>query len=267
MTLTAAAKMHIAPIFRADPVKVMFHGTSEQMPNQGTMTFVEYKGHCFGITNQHVTQDFKRVTANHAFMLALKTHIPMPGRLIFSSTRSNIDFPYDVAIFILNGDTVRAGGKVPAPLIHSSSPIVEGEKYLALGYPGHIRGRVGDKSSHPIYDITATCRSISDRVIVLQDDIPPAKSVMRFGGISGGAIIAPSDANDYTIVGIIFEGRGQHEDVEERTSATDIWVYGIPITTTWMDRILSDAESRNVSLDVRPRQFKLNVLVDGEPDQ
>ena len=267
MSLTAAAKMHIAPIFRASPVDVMFHGTSEQMADQGTMTFLAYKGHCFGVTNQHVTQDFQRVTANHALMLALKKHIPMPGRLIFSSTRSDIDFPYDISVFVLNEEMVRAGEKVPAPLIHATSPIAEGEKYMALGYPGHMRGRVGDKSSHPIYDITATCQSISDRVFILQDDIPPAKSVMRFGGISGGAIIAASETDDYSIVGIIFEDRGQHEDVEERTSTTDIWVYGIPITTTWMDRILSDAESRNVSLDVRPRQIKLNVMVDGKPDQ
>lgn len=266
-TLTAATAMHIAPIFRANPVSVILHGTSENMLDQGTITFVSYRGHCFGITNQHVTQDFERVTAEKAFMLALRQHVPLPGRLIFTSTASDIDFPYDVSVFILNETAIRAGGKQPVPLIYASSPVVEGDKYVALGYPGHVRGRIGDKTSHPIYHITATCQSISDRKIVLQDELPPSIDIMRFGGISGGAIVECSTDDAYSLVGIIFEGRGQHEDVEDRTSATDIWVYGIPVTTTWMDRILSDAESRNVSLDVRPRQLKVNVVVDGDPDQ
>lgn len=266
-TLTAATALHIAPIFRANPVSVILHGTSENMLDQGTITFVSYQGHCFGITNQHVTQDFTRVTADEAFMLALQRHVPLPGRLIFTSAESDIDFPYDVSVFILNETVIRAGGKQPVSLIHANSPVVEGDKYLALGYPGHVRGRIGDKTSHPIYHITATCRSISDRKVVLQDELPPSSSIIRFGGISGGAIVECSTDNAYSLVGIIFEGRGQHEDVEERTSATDIWVYGIPITTTWMDRILLDAESRKVSLDVCPLQLKVNVVVDGEPDQ
>ena len=145
-TLTAATAMHIAPIFRANPVSVILHGTSENMLDQGTITFVSYRGHCFGITNQHVTQDFERVTAEKAFMLALRQHVPLPGRLIFTSTASDIDFPYDVSVFILNETAIRAGGKQPVPLIYASSPVVEGDKYVALGYPGHVRGRIGDKT-------------------------------------------------------------------------------------------------------------------------
>ena len=264
-TVTAATKAHIAPIFRVSPVDVMFHGTSEQMLDQGTMTFVSHQGRCFGITNQHVTQDFQRVTADRAFMLALHRHIAMPGRLIFTSTRSDVDFPYDIAVFILDESSIRAGGKVPISLVHETSPIAEGNKYLAFGYPGHIRGRSGDKTSHPIYHITATCQSLSDRMLVLQDELPPANELMRFGGISGGAIVELSDNDDYSLVGIVFEGRGQHEDVEHRSSTTDIWVYGIPVTTTWMDAILSDVRRRNISLDIQPLKFTFNLSVDGEP--
>lgn len=259
--LTAATKQHIAPIFLANPLDVMIHGTNEDMPNQGTMTFVTYKGHCFGITNQHVTQDFKRVTANTALMLALQKHTPMPGRLIFTSKQSDIDFPYDLSIFILNEAIVRSGGKVPAPLIHEVSPVVEGSYYLALGYPGHKRGRLDNTTAHPIYHIVATCQSISDRMLVLQNDLPPSVDPMHFGGISGGAIVTPIADNEYSIVGIIFEGRGQHDDVEQRSSASDIWVYGIPITTVWMDRILADVQARNISLDVRPMQLSVNIEV------
>lgn len=262
--LTAATKQHIAPIFRANPLDVMIHGTSEDMRDQGTMTFVTYKGHCFGITNQHVTQDFERVTANSAFMLALQKHIPMPGRLIFTSKQSDIDFPYDLSIFILNETSVRSGGKAPAPLIHEVSPVVEGNYYIALGYPGHKRGRLDDTTVHPIYHIVATCQSVSDRKLVLQDDLPSSGDVMRFGGISGGAIVAPLSDNEYSIVGIVFEGRGQHEDVEQRYSASDIWVYGIPITTVWMDRILTDVQARNISLDVRPLKINVSINIDGE---
>lgn len=264
--LTGATKLHIAPVFRVSPIEVMTQGTSEQMIDQGTMTFISYKGHCFGITNHHVTQDFTRNTADSAFMLALKKHVPIPGRLIFTSSRSDIDFPFDVSIFILNESAIRAGGKVPAPLIHKHSPILEGEKYLALGYPGHIRGRLTDQTSHPIYHIVATCQSVSDRNLILQDEIPLSSDIMRFGGISGGAIVEPAQDDTYSIVGIIFEGRGQHEDVEQRSSECDIWIYGIPISTSWMDEILSEIQSRKISLDVIPMKFSVNIQVDGEPN-
>ena len=260
--LTTATAKHIAPIFQANPVEVMFQGTSEQMVNQGTMTFISYKGHCFGITNQHVTKDFARVTADTAFMVALRRHDPVPGRLIFSSLQSDFDSPFDVAVFILNEAVVRAGGKIPAPIVHSMSPVVEGKKYMALGYPGHLRGRVEDKTSHPIYHIVATCQLISDRKIVLQDDLPPASHQMQFGGISGGAILNVESDNRYSIVGIVFEGRGQHEDVEQKSGASDIWIYGIPLTTTWMDSVLLDAQNRNVSLDVVPLQLNLKMEID-----
>jgi hypothetical protein len=198
------------------------------------------------------------------FMLALQEHVPLPGRLIFTSTQHDVDFPYDLSVFVLNEGIIRAGGKHPIPLVNATSPVKVGEKYLALGYPGHIRGIVADKTSHPIYHIVATCQLISDRMLVLQDEISPSSDTIRFGGISGGAILDPLPDDTYSIVGIVFEGRGKDEDVEERSSANDMWVYGIPITTTWMDHILEDVKARNISLDVRPKQITISASIDGE---
>lgn len=195
-------------------------------------------------------------------MLALQNHTPMPGRLIFTANETDIDFPFDLSVFILNESVVRAGGKTPAPLIHEKSPIVEGGCYMALGYPGHIRGILGHVTSHPIYHIVATCRLISDRKLVLHDELASTSEVIRFGGISGGAIITVLPDDTYSIVGIVFEGRGQNDEVEQRTSKTDIWVYGIPLTAKLMDRILEDVQARNISLDVYdPMQFNINIAM------
>jgi hypothetical protein len=261
--LTGATKLHIAPIFRVNPLDAAIHGTSEDMVDQGTMTFVTYKGHCFGLTNQHVVGDFQRVPPQSAFMLALDRHRPLPGRLIFVSDASNIDFPHDIAVFILHEPTIRSGGKAPIPLVHPQNPVVEGETYLALGYPGHVRGRAGDHTVHPIYHIVTTCISASDRKLVFHDELAPSQDVMRFGGISGGAIMTSDTDDNYSLAGIVFEGRGQHEDVEQRSSDTDIWVYGVPVSATWMDQILADVEAREVPLDVEPLkiEFTVNTIV------
>ena len=257
--LTAATKLHIAPIFKESPLQAAVKGSGREMRDQGTMTFIFYRDMCFGITNQHVTQNFKRPTSEEAMVLALSTHVPMPGRLIFSSTRTNADFPHDVSVFILNEDSIRAGGKTPLPLVHRKSPVIEKSRYLALGYPGHMRSHTEIGTRHPIYHIVATCVLSSERQFILQDELPASSEVMRFGGVSGGAVVETDDDGGYSLVGVIFEGRGQHEDVEHRVNEKDIWVYGVPIDQKWMDYILSDVHSKGLSLDVRPLKISVNI--------
>ncbi|WP_431099015.1 trypsin-like peptidase domain-containing protein [Polaromonas aquatica] len=264
--LTSTTKKHIAPIFQVNPVHAAFAGTGGPMLGQGTMTFISYQGRCFGITNQHVIGDFERVTADRAFVLALNKHQPLPGRLIFSSTTRNHEFPHDVAVFILDQPTLEAGGKTPVMLVHEANPVKEGERYLGVGYPGALRTEDDGESNHPIYHIVMTDVLASERQLIFNDELTASSDVMKFGGISGGAIFDVAEDDSYTLAGIIFEGRGQHDEVDSKVSATDIWVYGIPISTHWMDYVLNDASSRQVELNLKPLKFKVNIAISDDLD-
>jgi len=183
-------------------------------------------------------------------MLALRQHTPLPGRLIYISKPENVDFPYDVAVFLLDEQTIRTGGKEPIELTHQNCVVVENKRYLAAGYPGALRSEGSKSSKHPIYHIVTTAILASDRKLIFRDELSQSEELMRFGGISGGAIFDVGENDKYSIVGIIFEGRGQHEEVEARGSDTDIWIYGLPVCTTWFDHLLELAIASGSSLDL-----------------
>lgn len=260
--LTAATKRHIAPIFRVDPVKVAIYGTRGAIQDQGTITFVKYKGKCFGLTNQHVIGDVTRPRANAAFMLALKKQTPLPGRLIFWSTPKDTDFPFDLAVFLLDEESITRGGKTFVELTNESCPVLESHKYLAVGYPGALRTENSAQSVHPMFHIVITSLLSSDRKLVFHDEVPPSKFEMSFGGLSGGAIFDVEDDDTYSIAGIIFEGRGHDDEVNERGSATDIWVYGVPLDTRLIDRLLAHASAAGDSLELQRSSFHVNITLD-----
>ncbi|WP_454902886.1 hypothetical protein [Variovorax gossypii] len=260
--LTAATKRHIAPIFRVNPVKVAIHGTKGAIQDQGTITFVKYQGKCFGLTNGHVIGDVDRPRADAAFMLALDKHTPLPGRLIFSSTPRDTDFPFDLAVFLLDEESITRGGKLFVDLTNESCPILESAKYLAVGYPGVLRTENNTQSVHPIFHIVVTSVLSSDRKLVFHDEVPASAFEMRFGGISGGAIFDIRDGDNYSIAGIIFEGRGHDDEVDERGSATDIWVYGVPLDTRFIDRLLDHVSAAGGTLDLQKLSWQVNITID-----
>lgn len=262
LALASATKKHIAPILRVNPMKVAFLGSKGATLDQGTITFVKYQDRFFGLTNSHVVGDLTRPRADAAFLLALNKHTPLPGRLIFSSNTQDIDFPFDVAVFLLDKGTIEEAGKEFIELKHQSCPVREETKYLAAGYPGAHRREVEEQSFHPIFHIVTTCVLSSDRKLVFQDEIPESELVMRFGGISGGAIFDVADDDEYSLVGLVFEGRGHDDVVEEQVSSNDIWLYGIPLSTTLMDRILAKATDNGESLDLQPLSFKVSIEID-----
>jgi hypothetical protein len=243
----------VVQIFSVSPGKVLFDGTGEALAEQGTMTLVRYKGHLLGITNEHVASNFTRPTHERAFMLGLREHKYMPGHHIFSSTPANIDFPCDIAVFILHEPTIMDGGKIPVEFRATTQPLV-GTKYLTVGFPGALRTVEGNEISSPIMHVVATCASASDRNVILHDDIG-RKDVASFGGISGGAIFDVIDEESIKLVGITYEGRGPGDTAEQTFSETDVWVYGFPITSDSLDFVLNDAVSRGHSLDVQPMRL------------
>jgi hypothetical protein len=252
LALSRATKQHVVPIFRVDPAQVALYGTPEKLEGQGTMTLIKHMGRCFGVTNEHVASGH-----GASFMLALDRHTPLPGRRVFSSKSRDIDFPYDIAVFLLDEETILRGGKEPIALAHEHCPVTVSEQCLAVGYPGDLRHQTPEESVHPLFHIVARAHLVSDRSIVLQEELPMWRRKMRFGGISGGAIFHLTNTGGYDLAGIIAEGRGQHDQVASVVQQSDIWVYGVPIGTAWLERILSYAVERGASLELQPLKFKV----------
>lgn len=58
--------------------------------------------------------------------------------------------------------------------------------------------------------------------------------------MSGGAIFSLDDYR-YSLVGILYEGSGYADDLEDESKIQpEVWVFGFPLTTDVMDRILDN---------------------------
>jgi len=237
--ISKALAKRCAALFFNDLLEVFLKGSAGTIDGQGTMTFLRYRDRCFGVTNQHVLGDYVRPTKEKVFHVALRKHIPIPGRLLFKSTKDNPDFPFDFAVFLLDESQIINGGKFPINLEAEYTPMAEHEQGLAIGFPGierHIRD--GLTMAHPLYHVVAKCVSASDRQIVLHEELPPpCDKVIRFGGMSGGPIFRLNGNECYSFAGIMFEGRG-FADTEEGVSENEIWVYGFPLSNDMFDHAL-----------------------------
>jgi hypothetical protein len=234
--ITAPTAKHAAAFFHANLLDVMRKGSAESIKAQGTMTFLNYRGKCLGVTNQHVIGEYTWPAIEKVFHLALSKHTPLSGRLLFSSTQENHDYPYDVAVFLIPEEVVISGGKIPINLESEYQELCADQMALAVGFPGIERKKKNDlQMEHPLYHVTATCRLASDRKLILQDEATPRKSMTRFGGMSGGPIFRLVDGGGYRFSGILFEGRG-FSDTDESRDSSEIWVYGFPFGPHQVDR-------------------------------
>ena len=237
--ISEASSKHCAALFFNDLAEVLTKGSADTIDGQGTMTFLNYHDRCFGVTNQHVLGDYVRPTSNKVFHLALQKHIPIPGRLLFKSTKDNPDFPFDIAVFLLDEEEIIANGKIPINLESKYEPIAEFEQGMAVGFPGIERQiRSGMTMAHPLYHVVAKCISVSDRQMILHEESPPPQSKeISFGGMSGGAVFRLTEDESYSFTGIIFEGRG-FADNEEGTPENEIWLYGFPLSGEMFEQAL-----------------------------
>lgn len=232
----SATATHTAALFYAKPIDVLMKGSAESIENQGSITFINYRGVCLGVTNEHVVEDYEGPSKDRVYLIALKNHQPLPGRLLFTSTQKNPDFSFDIAVFLLDQKTIVDGGKVPLEIEKHYGKISVGDTALAVGFPG-IERRIKDAlhMEHQIYHSIVTCGNSSDRKIILQETLsPPSDRIIRFGGMSGGPIFRVESKEDYVLSGIIFEGRGFHED-EKEPPGEDMWVWGFPLSPEQLD--------------------------------
>lgn len=250
--LIKATAKHVVALFRTplgqDPIR-------SNAP-QGTLTLIRYRGHCLGLTNAHVIGDYRR-PETETLQLALKTVTQLPGRFLFCSEDAGIDFPPDLAVFLLHEPSITKHGKRPID-VPSPVSLARDEFALAVGFPGHLRKETETHIQHPMIHIASTCRVITDRKIILQDNVCPGPADSdRYGGVSGGAIFALSD-DAYALAGIIAEGRGGAD-----SDFADSWIHGIPITATLLDRILESKSAKE--LEIQPLKIDIRIHIEDVP--
>ena len=239
-----ATLRHCAPIFIGSFKELLEKGSASYIAGQGTITFVEYEGRCYGITNEHVSNPQLNCKIDGpVFHIALRQHVPFPNQPLFTSTADNADLPFDIAVYRLKRGLLEDGGKEPLDLQSQSTELGEGNVALAVGYPGQLRGPIqGLHLPHRALHVASTCRLQSDRTIVLQDELPEDKRDLRFGGMSGGPVYAILGEQSYALAGIAFLGKGYGDVQDGQALSDEIWVQAFPFGPDLLRRILNLAD-------------------------
>lgn len=124
-------------------------------------------------------------------------------------------------------------GKEPIALRENMPEFRLEEIVLSVGYPGEEREAVSKETcGHRLAHVFGTVRSVSDRLIIIQDINPKRDKDISFGGMSGGPIFKFDEKNgSYEFIGLNYEGKGFkrkniHDEIE---FGDDIWIYGFPL--------------------------------------
>jgi hypothetical protein len=244
--LLSATSKHCAAFFHAwNFGKIAFRDKGEDyILEQGTLTFIEYDGEYYAITNQHVLgENWTERMITESLIVALNTHSFWGIRPIFISPPSNnqgilypSDFPKDIVIFPFtnSSERLKAAKKEPIQLPDRMPNLSVGEIVLAVGFPGGERKVVSETvSGHPLAHVFGTVRGVTENNIIIQDTKSTKDRGISFGGMSGGPIFKIIDeaSLSYKLVGIVYEGRGFIDTDEHGNShcSDDIWIFGSPL--------------------------------------
>lgn len=200
--LHKATKQHTAALMYGEISDLVWQGSGKYIRAQGSITFISYHNRCFGITNQHVYPG--QASRTSVWVIALEQHYPLRIEPLFTSTSSNADYPYDIALFELDEKLIRRGGKIPIE-VDKDAVLAEGDLLLAVGFPGIERRILEEQTLHRLYHVGASVVGLSDRTILLYEELSdPQVKTWDFGGMSGGPIFKV-EPTSYGLAGIIFE--------------------------------------------------------------
>ncbi|HET6431694.1 hypothetical protein [Dyella sp.] len=233
---------HCAALFYGTLSNLIWKGSDNFIEGQGTLTFLRYKGHLFGVTNEHVVKKaidaYEDKTDQYVFLVALQKHEQIRAMPIARFTQDDPHVPFDLAIFRLPECFLDGSDKTPINL-NQSTPILlaPGSKGLAVGFPGSHRKVVSPQTmSHRLFHVVATCHGISDRKIILQDAFDQPGPEHRFGGMSGGPVFALTGDHNYEFQGILFEGRGFGDVGPDDLPGTENWIWAFPFSGELLER-------------------------------
>ena len=253
--LLKKTKRHCAAFFYGWNFGDMFFRNKgdDYILEQGTLTFIEYKGECYAITNQHVIgANWQERLKKESLMLALDTHKFFGIRPIFvSPPKEKINsfypphFPKDIAIFPFSNNRKKliAANKTPIVLQDITPEITTGEVILAVGFPGEERKSISEKiCAHTLSHVFGTVNSASDFSIIIQDNDPERDKDISFGGMSGGPIFKINEGDgSYTFIGINYEGKGfkRKNHLNQDEIGDDIWIFGSPLCGNLLQKMLN----------------------------
>ncbi|MGA7437253.1 MAG: hypothetical protein WBW32_03885 [Luteibacter sp.] len=233
---------HCAALFYGTLPNLIWKGSDTFIEGQGTLTFLRYKDHLFGVTNEHVIKKamdaYETKTKEYVFLVALRKHTQIRSMPIARFTQDNPDLPLDLAVFHLPRYFLDGSDKIPIDLNQSNLPLLgPGAKALAVGFPGSQREAVGPQTmSHRLFHVVATCQGISDRKIILQDAFDQQGPEHKFGGMSGGPVFALTGDHRYEFQGIVFEGRGFGDVGPDDPPGTENWIWAFPFCGELLER-------------------------------
>jgi len=254
-TLLRATSRHCAAFFYAWSFgEIAFRNAEEEyIQEQGTVTFVKNGNEFYAITNEHVLgEDWSQRLRKETLMVALERHSFWGIRPIFTSPPSKArdvfypaNFPRDIAIFPFsnNCERLRNADKEAIQLPNVMPDLEVGEIVLAVGFPGEKRRAISKNvAGHKLAHVFGTVRAVTENNIVIQDTNPAKDKDISFGGMSGGPIFKIIDEKNlsYTLVGIVYEGRGlMNTDEHGQTQfSDDIWIFWFPLDGERMDAML-----------------------------
>lgn len=205
------------------------NGIKEEIRGRGTITFVEFEGDCYGITNKHVIgSNYREKLDDGSFFIALEGSPFKLNPPVFVSDNKNPDIPFDIAVFKIKKDAIQTKGKKPALLEKGLLKIEKGNHAIAVGFPAGERNINGEKkAAQTEYHVSVTCQSSTDRKLIFWERIAEQTQIFSFGGMSGGGIFKFDDNGDYKLAGIIYQGRGFADN--GNLFNDDIWIWGFPI--------------------------------------
>jgi hypothetical protein len=212
-------------------------GSAKYIQGQGTMTFVRQDNHFFGITNEHC---LGRLTEREqlVYHVALAKHMPVPKPPIFKSTPSTPDFPYDIAVFRLDGQFLHDSDKQFVSVTDDSTALNEGDLCTVVGFPGHRRQEVGNMSMrHEAWSVVSHCQLSSDRTIRLQDTLTFDGSKINLGGFSGGPVFKNGNNGQYQLVGICYM-QGNPTEAPSGRQSHEVILLGFPLNRSMLRRMV-----------------------------
>lgn len=242
-------EQHCVPFLICESEKLKSHGSGKAVKEQGTMTLIEFGGQIFGITNDHVIQHpGKAVT----FVLGLQQQVICdPARLIARSTENDQDFPFDIAIFSLEGISI-GNNKKPIQL-RSEMELDPVFKFgIFMGFPGVGRylpnqNQMGFRAN--VIVATRVNDAPSKKQIFMDNHPEGMYENVFFPGISGSPIFRtlnePIEEDlsnfEYEIVGIVSDGNGPGDSAVPGSSGYlggNLSIFGFPINQLLFEQLL-----------------------------
>lgn len=234
------------------------HGSSSfSEGSNGTVTFVEWEGRCYAVTNHHVLDRLLRAYESgdltYSAIIALGKHTPL-GCPLACTPESLESATSDLAIFCVDKQQLLASGKAPIPLSNAQSNFCDGELGMALGF--YAQGRAMKDAmtmSHGLCRVIARCTGAANGRFTLSDIPESGPKPIRFGGMSGGPVYRLVDEM-VEFIGIVDEGWGHADVLPGEELRHDVGIRGFVLAPTLIGRTIELGMIDREDLARRARQ-------------